>query len=176
VAYSRPEPLRGKHSTEEFRSGEESLDVWLHRYARHAEASGSARTFVTSHDGKRIVGYYSLTAGVVEPAAATERLLKGQPEGRPVPVALLGRLAVDLGHQGAGLGRSLLQDALLRTAQTAERVGIRALVAHALTEHAATFYGRFGFEPSPTDPLHVILLMKDLRRFLDSKSGGQGST
>ena len=166
MPYSRPEPLRGKHSTDEFNSGEESLDVWLDRYARHAEATGSARTFVTTEDGARIVGYYALTVGQVEPGNATERLLKGQPEGRPVPVVILARLAVDIHHQSAGLGRSLLQDALLRTVRLGEEAGIRAIVAHALTEQAASFYLRFGFEASPADPLQVILLMKDLRKLL----------
>jgi GNAT superfamily N-acetyltransferase len=164
VAYSRPEPLRGKHDFAGFRSEDESLDTWLHRYARHAEAVGSARVYVTS-EGKRVVGYYALSVGQVEPGAATERLLKGQPAKRPVPVVILARLAVDRDHQGGGLGRSLLQDALLRCADAAESVGIRALVAHA-NEDASGFYDHFGFEASPTDSLHRILLLKDLRHFL----------
>jgi predicted N-acetyltransferase YhbS len=101
----------------------------------------------------------------VEAGDATERLLKGQPSNRPVPVVILARLAVHSDHQGKGLGRSLLQDALLRAATAAESVGIRALVAHA-EEGASGFYDRFGFESSPTDPLHRILLMKDLRQLL----------
>lgn len=165
MTYSRPEPLRGKHDLAGFCSGEDSLDNWLHRYSRHAEAAGSARVFVTS-DGDRVVGYYALAVGQVEPSAATERLLKGQPAKRPVPVVILARLAVDHGHQGHGVGRSLLQDALLRCAGAAESVGIRALVAHA-NEDASGFYDRFGFEASPTDPLHRILLLADLKRFLD---------
>ncbi len=117
-------------------------------------------------DGKRVVGYYALAVGQVEPDAATERPLKGQPAKRPVPVVILARLAVDREHQGKGVGRSLLQDALLRCADAAESVGIRALVAHA-NEHASGFYDQFGFESSPTDSLHRILLLKDLRRFMD---------
>lgn len=166
MPYSQPEPLRGRHSTDDFHSGEESLDVWLDRYARHGEAVGSARTFVTTENGTRIVGYYALTVGQVEPGNATERLLKGQPEGRPVPVVILARLAVDVHHQGSGVGRSLLQDALLRTVRLGEEAGIRAIVAHALTEQAASFHLRFGFEASPADPLQVVLLMKDLRKLL----------
>lgn len=165
MPYSRPEPLRGKHDFAGFHSGDESLDIWLHRYARHAEAVGSARVYVTS-DGKRVVAYYALAVGQVEPGAATERLLKGQPAKRPVPVVILARLAVDRDHQGGGLGRSLLQDALLRCVDAAESVGIRALVAHA-TEDASGFYDHFGFEASPTDRLHRILLLKDLRHFLN---------
>jgi GNAT superfamily N-acetyltransferase len=166
MAYSRPEPLRGKHDLGGFESGEESLDSWLQRSARHAEAAGSARTFVTT-DGTRVIGYYSLAIGQVQPEDATERLLKGQPTERPAPVLVLARLAVDQEHQGRGIGRSLLQDALLRCDVVAESVGVRAVAAHALPD-AAGFYDYFGFEESPTDPLHRILLLKDLRRFLEA--------
>ncbi|HEX5592655.1 MAG TPA: GNAT family N-acetyltransferase [Solirubrobacterales bacterium] len=169
MAYSRPEPLRGKHDADGFCCGEEALDNWLHRHARHAEAAGSARTFVTM-DGEKLVGYYALAIGQVEPNDATERLLKGQPSKRPVPVLLIARLAVDRQYQGQGIGTSLLQDALLRCAAAAEIVGIRAVAAHA-NEHASGFYDQFGFEASPTDPLHRILLMKDLRRFFDELEG-----
>jgi ribosomal protein S18 acetylase RimI-like enzyme len=169
VAYSQPEPLRGTHSLDGFSCGEESLDSWLHRYARHAEAAGSAGTFVTT-DGEQVIGYYALAIGQVEPDDATERLLKGQPSKRPIPVLIIGRLAIDREHQGQGVGRSLLQDALLRCGGVAEAVGVRAVVAHA-NEHASGFYDRFGFEASPTDPLHRILLMKNLRRFLDEANG-----
>jgi GNAT superfamily N-acetyltransferase len=165
MAYSRPEPIRGKHELGGFSCGEESLDSWLHRHARHAEAAGSARTFVTTAGGERVVGYYALAIGQVGPDDATDRLLKGQPAKRPVPVLLIARLAVEERFHGGGLGTSLLQDALLRCAAAAETVGVRAVVAHA-DEHASGFYDRFGFEVSPTDPLHRILLMKDLRRFL----------
>lgn len=147
------------------------MDIWLHRYARHAEAAGSARTFVTTSEG-RIVGYYALSAGQVEASEATERLVKGQPRGRPVPVVVLARLAVDKGHQKQGVGRSLLQDALLRCSAVAEIVGIRAVIAHA-TEEANDFYDRFGFEASPVDPLHRILLMKDLKKLIEEKEGDE---
>jgi predicted N-acetyltransferase YhbS len=167
--YSRPQPLRPQHDFSDFASGEISLDSWLQRHARHAEAADSARTFVTT-DGKRVVGFYSLTIGQVQPNDATERLLKGQPTARPVPVIILARLAVDQEHQKRGLGRSLLQDALLRCNQVSESVGARAVVAHALPE-AADFYDYFGFEQSPTDHLHRILLLKDLRRFLKTVEG-----
>jgi GNAT superfamily N-acetyltransferase len=169
MAYSRPEPLRGKHDLGDFCCGEDALDNWLHRHARHAEAAGSARTFVTT-DGEQVVGYYALAIGQVRPEDATDRLLKGQPDNRPVAVLVLARLAIDRRHQGQGVGRSLLQDALLRCAGVAESVGVRAVVAHA-SEEASDFYDRFGFESSPTDSHHRILLMKDLRRFLDEVGG-----
>jgi GNAT superfamily N-acetyltransferase len=165
VGYSSPKPLRGKHGFEGFSCGEESLDAWLHRHARQAEAGSTARVYVSSA-GDVVVGYYALAVGQVEPADATQRLVKGQPSRRPVPVAILARLAVDQRYQGRGLGRSLLQDALLRCADAAGKVGIRALVVHSLAE-ARPFYERFGFEPSPTDPLHLILLLKDLEKLLE---------
>jgi predicted N-acetyltransferase YhbS len=168
VAYTQPEPLRGKHDLGDFCCGEDALDNWLHRHARHAEAAGSARTFVTCSD-KQAIGYYALAIGQVAPEDATERLLKGQPQKRPVPVLVLARLAVDHRHKNRGVGRSLLQNALLRCATVAESVGVRAVVAHA-NEEANDFYDRFGFESSPTDSLHRILLMKDLRRFLTEVS------
>lgn len=166
MAYSKPEPLRDKHNCDEFSCGREELDTWLKRFARHAENAGSARTFVTTADGERVVGYYALTVAEVAPADATARLLKGQPSGAAVPVALLARLAVDQEHQGGGVGRSLLQDALLRTQQVSEEVGIRALVTHAMTAEARSWYEQFGFEQSPTDPLHLVLLIKDLRELI----------
>lgn len=168
MAYTRPEPLRGKHRLEGFDCGEESLSVWLLRYARQAEATGSARVFVTTDEG-RVVGYYALAAGQVEPANATARLRKGQPKRRPIPVVILARLAVDTAHQARGLGRSLLQDALFRCAAAAREVGVRACVVHALPE-ARAFYEAFGFEASPSDSLHLALLMKDLEKFLAEKS------
>jgi predicted N-acetyltransferase YhbS len=166
MAYTQPEPLRGRHAFGDFCCEEDALDNWLHRHARHAEAAGSARTFVTT-DGEHVVGFYALAIGQVRPDDATERLLKGQPAKRPIPVLVIARLAVDRMHKGNGVGRSLLQDALLRCAAVAESVGVRAVVAHA-NEPAGPFYDQFGFEASPTDRLHRILLMKDLRLFLES--------
>jgi predicted GNAT family N-acyltransferase len=164
VDYTQPEPLRGKHDLGDFDCGEQSLNTWIHRYARHAEAARSAKVYVTT-DGSTVVGYYALTVGQVDPAKATTRLLKGQPAGQSVPVAILGRLAVDAEHRGRGLGRSLLQNALLRCVYAGQAVGIRAIVVHAHAE-AKGFYEAFGFEPSPTDPMHLILLMKDVERLI----------
>lgn len=166
MRYSTPEPLRGKHSTEGFECGETSLDVWIGNHARQAEASGSARAFVTTEDGRKVVGFYALAAASVRPKDATERLLRGQPKRQPVPVILLARLAVDLDHQGNQLGRSLLQDALLRCATAAGSIGARAVIVHAVSDGAVRFYERFGFEPSPTDHRHLVLLMKDLRKLI----------
>jgi GNAT superfamily N-acetyltransferase len=167
VAYRPPGPLEKRHQLDDFRGGEPALDEWLKRHAQPAQASETARVFVTTlADTATVVGYYALAAAHVAPSNATARALKGQPPGRPVPAILLARLAVDERHQRCGVGRSLLQDALLRCAQAAETIGARVLLVHATDDAARTWYLKYGFEPSPTDPLHLQLLMKDIRRLL----------
>lgn len=169
MPYSRPEPLDKRHIRDDFTCGEPALDDWLKKHAAANHASDACRVFVTT-DGDSIVGYYGLAGGAVAPADATSRLARGQPMHRPIPVVVLARLAVDLGHQGAGLGSSLLRDAMEQCVAVADRVGLRALVVHAKTEGARRWYKRYDFEESPTDPLHLILLMKDLRKAVASQS------
>jgi len=167
VAYRRPEPLGKHHRVDDFECGEPALDEWLKRHALGAQASGSARVFVTTlDDGETVVGYYALAAAQLAPDEATARALKGQPRARPIPAILLARLAVDREHQGAGLGRSLLQDVLLRCVDAADAIGARVLLVHAKHEAAKRWYMRYDFEESPTDPLHLMMLMKDVRGFL----------
>ncbi len=165
--FTEPQPLTAEHDVSGFRCGDDSLDEWLRRFALTNQASGSARTFVSCLDG-RVVGYYALASGAVSRACAPARVAKAMPE--PVPVLLLARLAVDGAVQGRGLGWRLLRDAVLRTLQVAGHVGVRALLAHALDQAAADFYARYDFKPSPTDPLHMVLLLKDARALLRSTS------
>lgn len=165
MAYSRPAPLTRAHPCTGFCSGEPELDEWLIEHAVGAQATDSVRVFVTT-DGQRVVGYYALAAAQLRPEDASTRALKGQPKGRPMPAVLLARLAVDVDHQGKGLGWSLLQDAMLRANEAAAELGIRAMLVHAKHERVSRWYRRFGFEESVTDPLHLILLMKDLRALL----------
>lgn len=168
MAYRRPEPLAKHHRFDDFRCGEPALDDWLQRHARAAQFSDSARVFVTTlEDSETVVGYYAIAAAQVAPEDATARALKGQPRARPVPAILLARLAVDESHQGAGVGRSLLQDALLRCAEAADVIGARVLVVHAKHDAAKAWYMRYDFEASPTDPLHLLMLLKDVRRLLE---------
>jgi predicted N-acetyltransferase YhbS len=150
-----------------FCSGEPELDQWLVDHALGAQATDSVRVFVTT-DGQRVIGFYALAAAELRPEDASARALKGQPKGRPMPAVLLARLAVDVAHQGKGLGWSLLQDAMLRANEAAAELGIRAMLVHAKHDQASRWYRRFGFEESATDPLHLILLMKDLRALLSA--------
>lgn len=167
MPYRRPERLTREHKLDDFDCGEPALDEWLRRHARAADASESARVFVVSEDGAAVVAYYALAAAQVEPRSATARAAKGQPS-RPLPAILLARLAVDRRHQSRGLGRSLLQDVMLRCVAAADEIGVRVLLVHAKNERAKRWYEQYGFEESPTDPLHVMLLLKDFRRFVDS--------
>lgn len=168
MSYRRPEPLGKRHRLDDFECGEPALDEWLKKHARGAHASDSARVFVaTLEDDETVVGYYALAAAQVAPEDATARALKGQPRARPVPAILLARLAVDQRHQRAGLGRSLLQDVLLRCVEAAEAIGARVLLVHAKHDAAKAWYMQFEFEESPTDPLHLLLLLEDVRSFLE---------
>ncbi len=168
MSYSSPVLLTADHQVEQFDCGQSSLNEYLKRYALRNTAAGTARTYVTTvPNSSSVIGYYSLAAGAVEKARAPGRVSKGIPN-YPVPVVLLARLAVDLRFQGKGLGKGLLRDALLRSLSAAEAIGVRALLVHAKDERAAQFYAQFGFLPSPTDPLHLMLLVKDIRRTLQS--------
>jgi GNAT superfamily N-acetyltransferase len=165
--FGEPEPLDAKHTLDGFDCGVESLNIWLTEHARQAGAAGSARVFVTVDEKQaRVCGYYALAAAAVTHEQATERARKGQPR-HPIPAVLLARLAVDASVQGHGLGAWLLQDAMLRALSASEAVGMRVLLVHALDHAARSFYERWGFEPSPTDPLNLQMLFKDIRRSLD---------
>jgi len=161
--FGDPEPLGPRHVVAGFHSGEPSLDQWLRDRARTAAVAGSARTYVVvdAHQ-ERVVGYHALTVASIERESATPRARKGMPS-HPIPVVLLARLAVDATVQRQGIGAFLLRDAMTRTAAAAGRLGIRALLVHALHEDARGFYLRHGLEPSPTDDLHLMMLVKDVR-------------
>jgi GNAT superfamily N-acetyltransferase len=172
--YGRVEPLSAEHEIAAFDCGSEAQTSWLRRHALQATQSETSKVYVICRTGtRRVVGYYALAAGSVSHDNAPPRLTKGL--GRyPVPVILLTRLGVDLDEQGRGLGSALVHDALLQTASVADRVGVRALLIHAETPEAAEFYRRISpaFEPSLTDPLHLILLMKDLKAAIREAAAG----
>jgi GNAT superfamily N-acetyltransferase len=158
---STPESLSALHGVADFDCGNEPLSLWLKRFALLNQQADSARTYVV-HRARRVVGYYSLTAGSVRPEDAPPRVTKGLAR-HPVGVIPLGRLAVDKREQGRGLGQALLKDALLRAAGAADTIGARAVLVHAIDDVARAFYERFGFERSPIDDFELMLLMKDLR-------------
>jgi GNAT superfamily N-acetyltransferase len=170
AGFGDPEPLGPDHVLEGFDCGRASLNVWLLKHARQADAAGSARTYVVvDSDQERVVGYQALAAAGVERAAATARVIKGMPH-YPIPVVVLARLAVDVSVSGRGLGAWLLRDAISRTLAAAETIGVRAMLVHAIDDHARRFYLRHGLEPSPTDELHLMILIKDIAAALDAAS------
>ena len=160
----RVEKLRRDHALENFDCGREELNKYLVRYAWQNQQAGAAQTYV-GIVGEVIVGYHTLAVASVTLKDAPERLTKGLAK-HPVPVMLLARLAIDHRWQGKGVGKGLLKDAMQRTLQASEIAGIRALAVHAKDKEARRFYEHFDFVPSPTDPMHLFVLLKDVRRII----------
>lgn len=158
-----PEPITADHVVAEFDSGRPVLDNWLVSRALRNEREGGSRTYVVS-DGGAVTGYYCLAAGSVTHRVEPGRIRRNMPD--PIPVVLLGRLAVARSHQGRGIARALVRDAVLRTLQAAEIAGIRALLVHALDEDAAAFYRHLGFVGSAIDPLILMLPLATARNVL----------
>jgi predicted N-acetyltransferase YhbS len=162
-ALSAPAPLAAQHQLDDFDSGVVPLDDWLKRRARRNEAEGASRTLVTC-DGARVVGYYSLSAGSILRDIATGGVRRNMPE--PVPVVLIGRLAVDKAWRRQGLGADLLQDAVLRVIAAAELVGVRAILVHAISEGAKAFYEKHGFRASPVEPMTLMITIEEAIRMM----------
>ena len=160
-----PEPLSERHILTGFDSGQPALDTWLVSRALRNERSGGSRTYVVCEDG-RAVAYYSLSAASAAHRTVPGRIRRNMPD--PVPVILLGRLAVAKTHQGRGLARDLIRDATLRTLRAAEIAGIRAMLVRAVDGNAAGFYRKVGFIPSPTEPLVLLLPLETMRNGFDS--------
>ena len=163
-----PEPLGAQHDVSQFSSGVPALDAWLQGKARLNEAKGGARTYVAC-DGERVAGFYSLAASAIEKRRLSSWAGRNMPE--PVPVILLGQLAVDSAYQGRRLGSDLLVDAARRARAAAEVIGARAIVVQAIDERAKAFYGQFGFRPfSDREPLMLILRISELGALLGGVS------
>lgn len=165
MTLSAPEPLEDRHQLDGFSCGVPALDDWLKRRARANQASGASRTFVIC-DGGGVAGYYALASGAVDVGAAPGRFRRNMPN--PVPVVVLGRLAVDTSRQGQGLGRALARDAGLRVLQAAGAIGIRGILVHAISEDAKKFYLALGFEPSPLDAMTLMVTLGDLQAAMKS--------
>ena len=160
------EKLARHHAVDNFDCGEEALNSFLKRFAFPNQQANASQTYVGLADSS-VIGFYTLVVGEVSYEDAPERLKKGLAR-HPVPLMLLARLAISQTAQGKGVGAGLLKDAMSRTMEAADIAGIRAMAAHAKNNKARSFYEHFGFIASPTDPLHLFVLIKDLRQMMKS--------
>jgi GNAT superfamily N-acetyltransferase len=160
---SAPEKLRAEHDLSDFECEEPALDEWLRRRALQNEESGASRTYVVC-SGRQVVGYYALAVGAVAHLEAPGRVRRNMPD--PVPVMIIGRLAVHKDFQGKKIGPALLRDAVLRTLQAAEIAGVRAILVHAISDRARQFYERWGFIPSPMDPMTLMITVSEAAKAL----------
>ena len=160
VRLSAPEPLTAAHDVATFSCGQPTLDEWLKRRALNNQKTGASRTYVVT-DGARVVAYYALASGALASSGATGKVRRNMPD--PIPVVVLGRLAVDRSLHGRGIGRALMRDAGQRIVHAADVIGIRGVVVHALSEQAKDFYMRLGFTASPLDPMLLMVTLADLR-------------
>lgn len=158
------EKLRRDHEVDGFDCGKEPLNRFLIRNAFQNQQANASQTYVLVSDGA-VIGYHTLVVGEVAQSDAPERLKRGLAR-YPIPIMLLARLAVSLEHQGKGIGPALLKDALLRTLQAADIAGIRAFAVHAKDVEARSFYEHFNFVASPTDPMHLFVLLKDVKALI----------
>lgn len=158
----RPVLLSPAHDVSEFDCGKQPLNGFLRRFALQNQKSGKSRTYVATR-GEKVVAFHSLAPGGLAPPDVPARIAKGQ-ESQDIPVILLARLAVDKTEQGKGIGAHMLLDALRRAVEGAEVIGGRAILVHAQDAEARYFYQRYGFEASPTDDLHLLMLVKYLRK------------
>jgi GNAT superfamily N-acetyltransferase len=163
LALSAPTLLAEHHELDNFNSGEASLDEWLKKRARANHTGGASRVFVVCEE-KRVAGYYSLSSSCITTAKAPGRFRRNMPD--PIPVVLLGRLAIDKTWQRKGLGRSMFQDAAMRVCRAADAIGVRGLVVHAISDDARKFYIRLGFTECPDEPMTLVVTLQDMREAL----------
>lgn len=161
MALSPPGPLSDEHRLDDFQCSAPELTKWLLERARQNHASGASKCFVVCDEHRSVVGYYALAAGSVSHEIAPGRVRRNMPG--PIPVTVLGRLAVHQAWAGQGIGRGLLKDAVLRTLQVAEHLGVRALLCHAIDDDARRFYLKHGFIESPVQPMTMMLSLSQLK-------------
>lgn len=164
-----PEPLTSSHDLSAFDCGAAELNVWLRQRALRNEESGASRTYVV-RAGQRVVAYYCLANGAITHAQASGKVRRNMPD--PIPVMVVGRLAVDRGWHGQAIGRALLRDAILRTVQAAEIAGIRAILVHAKSPQAKAFYESCGLHSSAVEPMTLMVSMAEARRILSPQAMG----
>jgi GNAT superfamily N-acetyltransferase len=163
VTLVAPQPLADHHQSASFSCGVASLDDWLCRRARTNQADDASRTYVLCDD-RDIVGYYALASAGLAVVEAPGRFRRNMPD--PIPVAVLGRLAVDARHHGRGIGRALFRDAALRIIRAGDIIGIRGMIVHAISDDAKAFYQALGLTPSPREPMMLMVTLSDLRASL----------
>ena len=163
VTVAAPVLIDDSQELDGFDCGVPPLDDWLKRRARANAASGASHTYVACA-GQRVVGYYALAAGAVAVTAAPGRFRRNMPD--PIPIVVLGRLAIDRSSQGKGLGRALFRDAGLRVLQAAGIIGVRGLLVDAISDEAKAFYLALGMAVSPIDPMTLLVTLADLRASL----------
>lgn len=156
---NKPEPLNSKHNLTEFSCGNETLDDWLIKRALKNQKNGASRTFVIEQNNQ-VIGYYALASGSIERLSTPKNLTRNMPE--PIPVAILARLAVDIKYQNQNLGSRLLRDAMKKILYASNKIGIKAMMVHAISESAKMFYLQFGFKESPNNPMLLFYSVKDI--------------
>jgi GNAT superfamily N-acetyltransferase len=162
---SIPQAFSNLHDAAEFSCGDDTLDLWIRSNAAKNETNDASRTFVVCAE-ERVVAYYALAAGSVDRAYVPKSLQRNMPN--PLPVVVLGRLAVDRRYQDRGLGSGLLKDAMIRVALTSQTIGVKAMLVHAISEDARQWYLKRWFLESPLDPMTLFLSTALIRRELSS--------
>ena len=158
-----PAPISAEHVLDDFDCGVASLDEWLKKRALRNHASGASRCFVVCQ-GAKVVGYYSLAAGAIGHDLAPKAMRRNMPN--PLPVLLLGRLAIDKRHHNQGLGSALLRDAMCRAVGVAGNAGVFAILLHAISDQAKQFYLSRGFHESPLQPMTLLMTLNTVRSIL----------
>jgi len=156
----RPQPITDDHKVAGFSCGRESLDRYLIRDALKRDAAGDAKVIVLARDNLEVISYYTVSSASVSRKSATRKLKRNSPE--PVPMALIGRFAIDSRYQKQGLGRALMTDAILRIAQASEQIGIKGVLLHAIDDEAKAFYVRCGFRPSEVEDNLMMVTLKEI--------------
>jgi len=153
-----PEKINSSHQVEQFDCGNIQLNNWLKHRAFKNELQGASRTYVVTVENV-VVAYYCLANGAIAQTLSTGKVKRNMPD--PIPVMIIGRLAVDQNWQGKRIGKALLRNAILRTLQASEIAGIRAILVEAISEEAKQFYEKCGFTVSPIAPMTLMITIND---------------
>ncbi len=165
MGLSKPTALHSEHLLDEFDCGNETLNEWLRKRALKNQGYGASRTFVIC-DQEKVVAYYALASGSVQRELAPKSMTRNMPE--PLPVIVLGRLAVNGSYKGQGLGAELLRDAILRSIFTSKNIGTSAILVHAISQEAKGFYEKHGFQVSPLESMTLFLSMRKLKKLFEA--------